>query len=55
MFWVHPYLEDQRDACWEERHENKVIGQNRHAAKTTHDLQLRNAWRAKQVLIKISV
>ncbi len=34
----HFYLQDQGDTSREEGHEDKVIGQNRHTAKTTHDL-----------------
>lgn len=32
------YLQDQGDTCREESHEDKVIGQDRHTAKTTHYL-----------------
>lgn len=33
-----PYLQDQGHTCREEGHEDKVIGEDRHTAKTTHDL-----------------
>lgn len=45
---AHPYLEDQGDAGREEGHEDKVVGQDRHAAKTTHDLQLSYTWKINQ-------
>lgn len=42
---AHPHLQDEGHARREEGHEDKVIGQDGHAAETTHDLQLGHAWK----------
>ena len=41
------YLQDQGDACREEGHEDQVVGQDGHAAKTAHYLQLGNTCKTK--------
>lgn len=37
-YYKHSYLQDEGDARREEGHEDKVVGQDRHAAKAAHDL-----------------